>query len=196
MRRFAKYAALTLFVVAFLTACATKAPREEARQKPALLENVYLANNIHMQDEGRYATASYANWTDCDRHEILPVNTPVTIRNWGNGFVILSQGEDKRTVYFEYDRRRMEMSVEQYLEEITELQKIDIGSLSAVDKKGIERGEARQGMSKRGVRIALGYPARHETPSLDDHVWTYWTNRWGRYNVIFDSSGSVQRIEN
>jgi outer membrane protein assembly factor BamE (lipoprotein component of BamABCDE complex) len=50
-------------------------------------------------------------------------------------------------------------------------------------------------MSKDGVRIALGYPAIHRTPSLDSDTWTYWHHRHRRALIQFDEDGKVIRID-
>jgi len=49
-------------------------------------------------------------------------------------------------------------------------------------------------MTKEGVRIALGYPAVHKTPSLDGNSWTYWKNRFATTVVEFGNDGKVISI--
>lgn len=196
MRKVIAVFAASVVGVIVLAGCVTTSPREAAKSEPELSEDVYLANNIHAQDDGQYYTASYANWTDCGRHRIIPVNTPVAIRDWAKGFVILGMTEDKRTVYVEFDPTHMDMDKEKYIDTITTSKKVDLGELSEVDQEGIEKGKAKVGMTKDGIRMALGYPAEHETPSLDDDIWTYWTNRWGTYDVIFNEDGEVTEIRN
>ncbi len=178
----------------FLSSCATPPLRptgENVRTQPVLAENVYLANNIHAEERTQHLQASYANWTNTDRHNIIPVNTPVAIHDWPNALAIRTLDEERLPIIFEYDQRRMRMSKQEYIEEITSQEQIDLETLSEIDRQGIEIGRALEGMSKDGVRIALGYPARHETPRLEDDVWTYWRNRWIRYTVVFDQDGEV-----
>lgn len=194
MRKAIALIVLSVVGVMFLSACRTPMTRKSARMQPELAEDVYLANNIHAQDDGQYYTASYANWTQPRRHRIVPVNTRVDVHRWDTGFVILGKGEDEVTVFVEYDPRHMDLSKKEYVEKITTTEKVDLDALSETDQKGIERGEAWEGMTKEGVRIALGHPAQHETPSLDDDTWTYWTNRWSRYDVVFDDDGKVKEI--
>ena len=86
------------------------------------------------------------------------------------------------------------LSAEEYVGYITAPNKLSLGRLSPIDKKGIADGRAYKGMSKEGVRIALGYPALHETPSLQDDVWTYWRNRFATTAVEFDASGRVKAV--
>jgi hypothetical protein len=67
--------------------------------------------------------------------------------------------------------------------------------LSDIDRKGIEAGRAQKGMTRKGVRMALGYPAPHRTPSLEGRVWTYWKNRFDTKAVEFDETGHVAKIQ-
>jgi hypothetical protein len=71
----------------------------------------------------------------------------------------------------------------------------EIAKLPAIDRKGIEQGKALVGMSKRGVVLAMGYPPRHVTPSLDADRWVYWTNRMNRIAVTFQD-GRVSGVQN
>jgi len=70
-----------------------------------------------------------------------------------------------------------------------------VNTLSAIDQKGTEKGEALIGMSKDGVVLAIGYPPEHKTPSLNNNRWMYWFNRWNRFAVEFDSNGLVSNIQ-
>lgn len=160
--------------------------------------NVYLQNNVHAYTRSAGKTeyfASYANYVQPDSgHVVVPVNTAVSIGKWRRGFAITRQ-DNGQVVYFEYRSGNMGgMSVEEYLNLITGPKKAYLKGLSATDRKGIKQGRALVGMTKKGVRIAWGYPARHRTPSLDDDVWTYWRNRWVTKAVTFNSKGKVTQV--
>jgi len=77
---------------------------------------------------------------------------------------------------------------------ITGPSKVSLQSLSPIDKKGVSEGKAYVGMTKDGVRMALGYPALHRTPSLKSNTWTYWKNRFATGGVEFDASGRVKAV--
>lgn len=160
--------------------------------------NVYLQNNIHgytrVSRGNTEYLASYANYVQPDSgHFFIPLNTPVSIGRWRGGFTMTRQ-DDGQLVYFEYRAANMGgMSVEEYLNLITGPQKVSLSGLGATDVKGIKEGRALKGMTKKGVRMAWGYPARHKTPSLDDDVWTYWRNRWVMKTVTF-SNGKVTDV--
>lgn len=176
-----------LFFAAILPGCGGVQLSDSAQPK-------YLRNNIHSQLHQDELKASYANWTDPGSgHVIIPVNTPVAVRTVRRDLVIVTLDTNK-SIYFEFDESRMGMTNAQYVDLITSPQPTSLDSLSALDRKGISEGIAQPGMTKEGVRTALGYPARHGTPSLQSNTWKYWKNRWKSFSIEFDSSGIVKKV--
>jgi hypothetical protein len=154
----------------------------------------YLSNNIHAQQGDREIKASYANWTDPgSNHIIIPVNTPVKIDTVRRDLSIETM-DTKMTIFFEFNEGNMGMTNEQYINLISSPQPVVLDRLSHIDRKGIKEGKVHKGMTKEGVRIALGYPARHKTPTLEVDTWYYWLNRFNFYAVEFDRGGKVIRI--
>ncbi len=66
--------------------------------------------------------------------------------------------------------------------------------LTAAEIQSIKKGKLEEGMSKRSVLIARGYPPGHRTPSLDDNTWLYWENRFMKQAVRFGEDGRVSEI--
>lgn len=161
----------------------------------------YLKNNIHYQGRpdrgGRMVyRASYANYVDPGAgHEILPVNTKVDISVTSRSFrgrgLLIVDPESGRQIHFEYNERNMRIPMVEYIDLISSPKKVSTGNLSAKDKKGIKDGKAYIGMTKDGIRMALGYPAAHRTPSLDNTEWVFWIDRFRTMLVQFSSSGIV-----
>lgn len=152
---------------------------------------VYLKNNVHFQIHKGDNKASYANWTNPGKgHSILSVNTPVTIKKKRKAFIIKNTLNNEK-IYFEFHETNMSMKLEQYLNLITSSAKVSLAGFSENDMKGIQDGKAYPGMTKNGVRVALGYPAAHKTPSLDSNTWVYWTNRFRSVDVVFNDLGEV-----
>ena len=83
------------------------------------------------------------------------------------------------------------MPISQYINLITSKEKVLMSKFSNIDKKGIKRGKAYKGMTKNGVLAALGYPARHKTPSLKNKFWVYWQNKWLTRIIKFNNDGKV-----
>ncbi len=140
--------------------------------------------------------ASYANYVDPGKgHIIIPINTPVTIKiklKGPRGGLVITGFEDEKVIRFEYKEKNMGMSPEEYIKQITSSTKVSVDKFPQIDQKGILEGKAYIGMTKNGVKAALGYPATHRTPSLENQTWIYWTNRFQNYYVRFDKNGKVK----
>jgi hypothetical protein len=167
-------------------------------------ETRYLKNNIHYQgrmDRGGQMVyrASYANYTDPGAgHEILPVNTEVEInvssRRFRRRGLVIIDVERGRTINLEYNERNMRLSMVEYIDLISSTQKSSLANLSAKDSKGVKEGRAYIGMTKNGIRMALGYPAKHRTPSLESYEWVYWIDRFRTRLIRFNNKGIVTEI--
>ncbi|MBW1803968.1 MAG: hypothetical protein JRJ85_24950 [Deltaproteobacteria bacterium] len=162
-------------------------------------EIVYLPYNVHPFQKGSAYNASYANWTDPGPgHVLFPVNTAVRVSSFsrwraGRGFFLTTVDDGKKIAY-EFHKQRMGMGIDEYVKLITSPQQVSMKGLSKKDREGIRLGKAMVGMTKKGVVMALGYPACHRTPSLEDGVYVYWQNRFKTLAVEFDSNGKVIRI--
>lgn len=172
-------------------------------------ETLYLKSNIHAQQGATDCKASYANWTDPgDGHFIVPVNTPIRMGELtgigakiraSRGFLIVVLDENfpesRREIFFEYSSPNMGgIDESEYLDLIASSSQTSLGHLSQLDRKGISEGKVYEGMTKEGVRMALGYPAKHRTPSLEENTWIYWRNRFRTMVVEFGQDGKVTLI--
>ena len=63
---------------------------------------------------------------------------------------------------------------------------VDLSRFSAKEKNSIVAGEVEPDMSKDAVIAALGYPPKHQTPSLKSNQWRYWHNRFNTFIVHFE----------
>ena len=153
---------------------------------------VYSKYNIHYFKKGRTAVASCENFTECPGHSFLPYNSKITAESWKRGlrFVDVKTGKE---ILFEYKGEVMGgMSKEEYVRLITSTAPVSYEGLSDKDKEGIAAGKAMVGMTKQGVMIALGYPAKIKTLSTDQNTWIYWKGRMTNLVVEFDDNGNVK----
>ena len=103
--------------------------------------------------------------------------------------------DSRREVFYEFNSSNMGgIDFSEYLELISSSSLTSLEHLSQLDRKGISEGKVYEGMTKEGVRIALGYPARHRTPSLESDTWIYWRNRFRTLAVEFGQNGKVSLI--
>ncbi len=177
----------------------SETPQEPSKpQEPPKTKQLYLRNNVHTQtQDSKTYRANYENWTNPGTgHVVFPVNTVVEIDYGRSGFYIIEKKTNKKIDY-EYNDRGMDgMSMEEYVNKIlTSTEPVSLRNLSDIDRKGITDGKAYAGMSKDGVRIALGYPAVNRTPSLKSNTWVYAKNRWTSTAITFDDKGKVKGIK-
>jgi len=69
-----------------------------------------------------------------------------------------------------------------------------VKQLSTIDQEGIKKGRPIVGMTKEGVKFAMGLPPIHATPSIDSNRWTYWINKWAKNMIEFDDNGKLKTI--
>jgi hypothetical protein len=183
---------LALLLGSIVVACCSCESSEMSATNTS--DTVYSKYNIHFISEKGKNKASYANWTDWPGHEILPYNSKIQVASLGQiiKLVDVSMG---RVIEMEFHSGRMGMSAREYIDLITSPTPVTYEGLSDGDRQGIKAGRAIIGMSKQGVMVALGYPARHQTPSLDENRWIYWKGRFDTYAVEFDNSGKVLSIK-
>jgi hypothetical protein len=172
-----------------------KQPEKKGVQKTNIqIKYLYTKYNIHIMNSGKDIKAYYTNWIGpFSGHSILSLNTKVMIKEWSKGF-ILHRVDTGRDIYFLYNGKHMKMSVTQYINIITSNKKTSISGFSALDKKGIKDGKVYLGMTKNGIISALGYPAKHKTPSLKNKYWVYWQNKWITKTIQFNNSGIVINV--
>jgi hypothetical protein len=158
---------------------------------------LYTRYNLHYVAQEGVNVGSYANFTDYPGHAFLPYNTKVEVKNWKRGYRITAV-DSGIVILFDYKSKNMDgMRGSDYLDLILSPEPVSYTGLSAVDEQGIQQGKAMVGMTKQGVMIALGYPAKHRTPSLDENTWAYWKGRLGDPRLVqFDGSGKVVSITN
>lgn len=156
---------------------------------------LYNRYNLHYYSRsGNVNIASYANYTDCPGHSLLPYNTRFKMGRWSKGFKLVVE-DTGLEILFEYRSANMQgMSVADYVDLIMSPTPVSYDGLSAKDQEGIKAGRALLGMTKEGVTIALGYPAKHRTPSTDLNTWFYWKNRFAMLTVNFDDNGIVTSL--
>ncbi len=160
-------------------------------------ETVYTKYNIHAQEKGRSIKASYANYTNPgEGHLIIPRGSKITILKKNRKRFIFKDEKTQKKITFDYHAGRMGMKINDYIALITSPTPVSNKDLSKIDLKGIKKGKALKGMTREGVKAALGYPAAHRTPSLDDSRWIYWTNRFRTIAVEFDDKGLVKEDVN
>jgi hypothetical protein len=62
----------------------------------------------------------------------------------------------------------------------------DLSHFSPKERNSIAAGEVEPGMNKDAVIASLGYPPKHQTPTLKGSQWRYWRDTFATFVVHFD----------
>ena len=196
MKRFA-IAVMTVACLAIMLVSCAKQPVQADTSSPVEMTSDqspwrYTRYNTHYFRRGTSLRASCINYVGSGM--FLPYNTKCLIGEWNRGFTLQPQDKDL-VIYFEYSPKYMGgLPLLDYLDLITSEKSVSYPGLSNMGLKGIQIGQAQTWMTKEGIKIALGYPARHKTPLLEASKWYYWKNRMVAMSIEFDESGKVIKI--
>lgn len=124
----------------------------------------------------------------------VPAGTPVKLKSYGSNRVYVDMdGKDMR---FGLDYGRAQETLQQFAEKLilTDDPKTKIAAYPAYVREAIKLGQVAVGMTKEQTIIAVGYPQRDETPSLDAPVWNYWASSFEPYRVVWGKDGRIKEI--
>ena len=142
-------------------------------------------SHYYVKPETMKKFAGIQNFTKFPGHGIMPYNSQVSVSTTGQYFVLTEQ-QTGDSINVECKKKYMGgYSLAQYLDLILSDTPVSYPDLSDVDKKGISLGQPFKGMTKKGVKIALGYPLPSGTPSESSNTWEYWKGKLGHYPVNF-----------
>jgi len=125
----------------------------------------------------------------------IPAGTPIKITDYGRWRIAVEIDGKKMRIGLDYGRRQETLA--QYARKLTVDRdlRFRMASFPAVVQDAIGAGKLLPGMSKEQVLMAVGFPARHETASVNDTKWKLWHTSRVPYYVTFDDRGRVKEIE-
>lgn len=147
---------------------------------PRTGETRYLCCNLHYE-KPKITDVNYQVGT------LIPFGTRVTITSVRrNAVEFQPEGFPAITMVLKYGDKQI--TVDQMIDQwfVTQDPRRLLKKVPAKRVKLIEQGIVDTGMSKTEVKIALGIPPAHRTPTLESSQWVYWQNRWVQWIVYFD----------
>ena len=169
-----RYAICAAFSLAASSGCAT-------------VPDGYTCCNLHYDAD----RISDANWRNLP---MIPAGATIRIVSYGiNTAVVEIDGKPLRIAH-EYGRDQE--TLETYVGKLVLPfdPRTRVASWSPEVREAIFRGVVIPGMTREQVLVAVGYPPTHRTFTLDSNVWHLWASRVGRYEVYFNSQGTVEKI--
>jgi hypothetical protein len=164
-----------------------------AAEKPALtLSNIKVGQPLYTQFSMFYENNIHKT-TNYRKGTLLPVNTVVKFVK-SDGFSIVVSLADGQQLTIDNVANFSGEKIDGIFARTFSTKPQDLSVFTEAERKSIMLGEVKVGMRKAAVLVALGYPPKHKTPSLDGDRWQYWSNRFNTFVVNF-SNGKVSEIQ-
>lgn len=140
---------------------------------------IYYTQFSLFQEKNTFRTTNYRKGI------LIPINTAVTLQAMKSDEAVLRLVDSGQTLTIDNVPKHTLDDMQTAFNKIAGLSKVDLSLFSAEERDAIMAGRVIKGMSRKAVLAAIGYPPRHETPSLDANDWSYWSNRFNRFVVHF-----------
>jgi len=177
----------------------------------AIIASLALAGCQNMPSEGGAAAATaptmLSGYTCCNLHY---EGDWISDANWSSMPMIPAGASIKLLDYWNYrftaeiDGRKMRLGLDYGRQEpsdawarkivIQQDPRPKIAAWPTPVRDAVRAGKILIGMNKEQVVVSVGYPPKHQTPSLDAPQWKYWHTGFGTYLVLWDEAGRVKDV--
>jgi hypothetical protein len=125
----------------------------------------------------------------------IPAGSPIRIVDYGRWRLITEVDGKKIRIGLDYGRRQETLA--QFARKLTidKDLRFRMAAFPPIVQDAIRAAKVMPGMTKEQVVIAVGFPARHETPSVDSAEWKMWRTSRIPYTIRFDERGRVKDID-
>ncbi|MHB1307265.1 MAG: hypothetical protein ACYC23_09315 [Limisphaerales bacterium] len=125
---------------------------------------------------------------------LVPANTPVTVVKTKKKHIVVKL-PDGTDLTIENVQKYSGEGIDRIFLRTFSAEKVDLSKFTDAERSAISSGSIETGMTKAAVLVALGYPPKHKTPSLESNQWRYWQNRFNTF-VLHFKEGKVAEIQN
>lgn len=147
--------------------------------------NFYYTQVTLQYEKGRHLTTNYRKGV------LVPINTQVQLKEITSDDILLEMLPDRAPLRIENVEKHTGDDVTKAFNKLFGKAKVDLGRFSSAEREYIALGRVGEGMRKKAVIAAIGYPPITETPSLNGDEWTYWSSRFNRFIVKFKNDKVV-----
>jgi len=143
-------------------------------------EVMYTQTGIWYTPKKNYFVATGTNYASGD---YLPPNTKVTVSRIEKKYFVFSAGD--KTIYMYNVPKYTGLNMSQFFDRTLSPTPVDMSKFTSLERKSMQTGLLKNGMSKEAVIVSRGYPPIHKTPSTSENTWVYWNSRGYHYPLIF-----------
>ena len=148
--------------------------------------DIYYTQVTLQYEKGRHLTTNYRKGV------FVPINTQVQLQEITSDDIMLELLPDHTKLRIENVEKHTGDSTTQAFNKLFGKNKVDLSRFSATERDYIASGRVGEGMGKKAVIAAIGYPPITETPSLNGDQWTYWSSRFNRFIVKYKNDKVVE----
>lgn len=181
-RCFSRSLTLCLFLlgVLALTAAESTGYFEAIKNDPSpTVGESYYLRHCFMYEKNEHVATNY--W----RGALVPINTQVTLQSLDGKRMLLrieGTGETVKVVNVpNFTKADMTTIAARMLSPTP----IALDEFEPEIARAIKNGTMRLGMTKEQVVMARGYPPGHQTASLEQDAWKYWSSRFVIQTIVF-----------
>ena len=175
-RRVQQFIIITLLL--WLGACARQYKPGELASDINIGGTYYTQFSL-FEEKNEFRTTNYR------RGVLIPINTPVTLVSIDKKRIAVKLAENGQPLTVVNMQKHTGEDSQQAFRKIFGKRKVELARFRPEERDGILAGQVRNGMSKKAVLAAIGYPPVTRTPSLQADEWTYWASRHDRFIVRF-----------
>jgi hypothetical protein len=169
-----------------LAAAVLSAAAAHAQEPPA---SGFLCCNL--RSDGSWISDS--NYLEASKTTV-PLGTPVKFVGLGRNRVQVEINGKRQAIGNDYSRNvPLAEFARRYI--VAEDPKTKLAAASPKVRTAIESMRVTTGMTRDQVLMALAYPIASENPNLDAPVWKYWLWSFSPFDVHFDASGRVSKVD-
>jgi hypothetical protein len=124
----------------------------------------------------------------------IPAGARIKLKSYGRHRLHVDIDDKPMRIGLDYGRAQE--TLEQFAEKliVSEDPRAKIAKYPAEVREAIRFGQVVAGMTKEQTLVAVGYPQRDETLSLDAPVWNYWASSFEPYRVVWGKGGRIAEI--
>jgi hypothetical protein len=171
-----------------LVACHKKLAKTELPVNSTEGETYYTQVVMHYE-KNVYPTTNYQVGT------AIPANTKVKLLEMSEKTISIELADSGQKITVKNIPKHTGDDIHQAFNKLFAQQKVNMSQFNRLETKNIEAGTVEKGMSKKAVKVAIGYPPITRTSSLAADAWVYWRNRFNTFIVNFKNDKVTKVVD-
>jgi hypothetical protein len=170
---------MTSFVLAWLQTGHAADPADDS---------VYYTRVGFFHEKGTHKTTNYL------RGFWVPINTEVEVLGKRSSHIDIRIVETGQRIRISNKDGHSGENIDGIFKRMLSRDATDLAEFSSEQRRRIMAGGFEPGMTKEEVILAIGYPPKHRTPSLESNEWRYWQSRFDTV-ILYFKDGVLDHVQ-